>query len=76
MNAGTDRVGRAQEVAYRVMTALGGDRLGFEEALRARFAPDREGFERRIAPWPHDVRQYVSSRAEEAFNGSRETVVA
>jgi hypothetical protein len=69
--AGTDRVRHAQEVAFRAMTALAGDRPGFEEALRALFAADSEGFDRRIADWPSDIRQYVASLAEEAFRGSR-----
>lgn len=49
----------AQERAYRVMSALAGDRPGYEEALRALFAGDRERLEREVAEWPEDVREYT-----------------
>ena len=50
---------QAQERAYRVMSALGGDRPGYEEALRALFAGDRERLESHIANWPADIRAYA-----------------
>lgn len=49
----------AQERAHRVMTALAGDRLGYEEALRALYAGDRARLEAETAAWPEDVRAYV-----------------
>lgn len=49
----------AQERAYRVMSALAGDRPGYEEALRALFAGDRARLEAQIADWPVDVRAYT-----------------
>jgi hypothetical protein len=49
----------AQERAYRVMSALAGDRPGYEEALRALFAGDRERLEAQIAHWPADIRDYT-----------------
>ena len=49
----------AQERAYRVMSALAGDRPGYEEALRALFAGDRERLEAQIAQWPADIRDYT-----------------
>jgi hypothetical protein len=49
----------AQERAYRVMSALAGDRPGYEEALRALFAGDRVRLEAQIADWPKDVRDYT-----------------
>ena len=49
----------AQERAYRVMSALAGDRSGYEEALRALFAGDRERLELEVAAWPEDVRTYA-----------------
>ena len=48
-----------QEAVSRVLTALAGDRPGYEEASRALFAGDREGFLARIADWPSEVRQYL-----------------
>jgi hypothetical protein len=49
----------AQERAYRVMSALAGDRPGYEEALRALFAGDRARLEAQISTWPADVRDYT-----------------
>jgi hypothetical protein len=49
----------AQERAYRVMSALAGDRPGYEEALRALFAGDRARLEAQIANWPADIREYT-----------------
>jgi len=53
----------AQEAAYRVMTALAGDRPGFEEALRALFADDRRRFAEQISGWPADIGAYVTRLA-------------
>jgi hypothetical protein len=49
----------AQERAYRVMSALAGDRPGYEEALRALFAGDRARLENQISNWPTDIRNYT-----------------
>lgn len=49
----------AQERAYRVMSALAGDRPGYEEAIRALFAGDRARLEAEIADWPADIREYT-----------------
>lgn len=49
----------AREASYRFMAAMGGDLPGFEEAARALFASDAEGFARQIAPWPGDLRAYA-----------------
>lgn len=46
----------ASENAYKFMQAIAGDLPGYEEALRALFARNREGFETQIASWPEDVR--------------------
>ena len=61
------RARAAQEAAYRFMTAMAGDRPGYEEATRALFANDRAGFERHIAAWPEDVRAYTAKLAEAAL---------
>ena len=68
-SVGRDRVRRAQEVAYRVMTALAGDRAGFEDALRALFARDGAAFDRHVASWPADVRDYARQLAAPALAG-------
>jgi len=60
---------RARDVVYRFMSAMAGDRPGYEEALRALFRGDRDGFNRRIAGWPPDVREHVVRLSAEAFGG-------
>jgi len=67
-SVGRDRVRRAQEVSYRVMTALAGDLPGFEDALRALFARDGAAFERHVAAWPDDVRDYARRLAQPALD--------
>lgn len=66
-NAQADRVRRAQEVAYRFMSAMAGDLPGFEEATRALFAGDRPKLERETEAWPAEVRDYVLELATGAF---------
>jgi len=66
-NAGKDRVRLARESSYRFMSAMAGDRPGFEEATRALFAGDRVRFEEQIARWPADVRDHALRLAAAAF---------
>lgn len=66
-SVGRDRVRRAQEVAYRFMSALAGDRPGFEEAIRALFAADAARFDAETRAWPADVRAYARTLAAPAL---------
>jgi hypothetical protein len=77
--ASKDRDGRerrrlAQEAAYRVMSALAGDRVGFEEAARALFAGNAPKFAEIIENWPSDVRDYTLTLAADAFRGAVQTL--
>ena len=56
-----------QERAYRFLSAMGGDRAGFEEATRALFAGDSLKFEAEIAAWPDDVRDHATMLAADAW---------
>jgi hypothetical protein len=62
-----ERIRKAQEVSYRFLTVMAGDRPGFEEATRALFAGDRERFTALIAPWPADIRDHAGALAAGAF---------
>jgi uncharacterized protein len=62
-----DRRRRAQQAAYRFMSAVAGDEPGYEEACRALFAGDAARFDAEIRPWPEDLRAYARSLAEAAF---------
>lgn len=61
---GPDRVRRSREAAYRFMTAVAGDRPGYEEATRMLFAGDWAAFDVAIDAWPSDVRDYARRLAE------------
>ncbi|MEZ5417811.1 MAG: DUF2239 family protein [Vicinamibacterales bacterium] len=67
-SVGRDRVRRAQEVAYRVTTALAGNLPGFEEAIRGLFARNGAAFHRNSAGWPDDVREYTRALAAPVFD--------
>ncbi|MBN2841264.1 MAG: DUF2239 family protein [Coriobacteriia bacterium] len=62
-----DRIRRSQEAAYRFMTSMAGDQPGYEEAIRALYARDRDTFEAHTATWPRDVAAYSHALAAEAF---------
>ena len=47
------------EAAYRFMSAMAGDRPGFEEASRALFAGDRRRLVEHSRSWPKDIRAQV-----------------
>lgn len=55
-----DRQRAARDAAYHFMSAMAGDRPGFEEASRALFADDRRRFEDLIAGWPADIRDHIT----------------
>ena len=54
-----ERMRLARDAAYRFMTAMAGDRPGYEEAIRALFAGDRVRLEGLIAGWPGDLRDHA-----------------
>ncbi len=51
--------GEKRDAAYRFLTHMGGDRPGYEEALRALYRGEEERFRTLIAPWPQAIRDYV-----------------
>lgn len=58
---------RAQERAYRFLTAIAGNLPGYEEALRALFGHDAARFAEAMAGWPPDLRDHARRLAEGAF---------
>ena len=68
-HAAKDRRRRAQESAYRFLSAMAGNEPGFEEATRALFAGKREQFGERVEPWPIDIREHAKKVAGLAFEG-------
>lgn len=62
-----DRRRRAQESAYRFLTAMLGDHAGYEEATRALFAGDATRFAECASAWPKDLREHAVQLANAAF---------
>ena len=50
-----------RDAVYRFLTAMGGDRPGYEEALRALYRDETDRFRALIADWPEDVRRYAEA---------------
>jgi hypothetical protein len=65
-----DRIRQAREVAYRFMSATGGNAPHFEEITRALFASDRARFDALLGAWPADLRDYLQQLAGDAFEGT------
>jgi hypothetical protein len=68
-NQGRDRRRRAQEAAYRFLSAMAGNAPGFEEAIRALFGGSKDRFNEIVEPWPVDVRDHAKKLAAVAFEG-------
>jgi hypothetical protein len=62
-NAEADAARSRRDGAYRAMSALAGDRPGFETASRALFAADAEAFRTAAAAWPADLAAYLTELA-------------
>jgi uncharacterized protein len=69
VNADRDRQRISREAAYRFMSVMAGNEPGFEEATRALFAGDANGFRERTKKWPADVRGHSRRMAMAGFEG-------
>ena len=56
------RMRQATAAVGRVLSAMGGNLPGYEEASRALYAGDRARFEELIRGWPKDLQGYLLSR--------------
>jgi len=68
---GPDRARKAKDATYRFMTAVAGDKPGYEEATRMLFAGDWTAFDTAVEGWPADVREAVRGMAEGAWRNGR-----
>ena len=66
-DGGRSRVRQAQEAAYAFISAMAGNREGFEEASRALFAGDAAGFTAHSRSWPDDIRSHAENLAADAL---------
>lgn len=64
---GEAKIRVAREAANRFMTAMAGDRPGYEEATRALFAGDQARFDAETEAWPVDIRDHSRRLAIPAF---------
>ncbi len=63
---GEERARKIRSALNNVLTALGGNLPGYEEATRALFAGHTALFEHCVAGWPTDLHDYVVARARAA----------
>ena len=66
-NVQKDQVRQAREAAYRFMSAMAGDLVGFEEATRALFGGDVRKFKSLIRAWPADVAKHLKLLTTSVF---------
>jgi hypothetical protein len=57
-----------RDCLYRFITALVGNAPGYEEAIRALYAGQREEFIAHIEAWPADIRSRLEEMAAAAFD--------
>ncbi len=69
---GRQRARALRDAASRFLTAMAGDREGFEEASRALFAGEAQRFERLVRGWPADVRKHALRWVREAARLERD----
>ena len=65
-DGGRSRERAAQAAAYTFLAAIAGDLAGYEEAIRALFASDRDRFGELTLGWPPDIRSYAQAILAEA----------
>jgi uncharacterized protein len=70
VKASADKVSprAAMDAAYHFLTAMAGDRPGYEAAIRALYAGDRAAFEAAAEGWPGAIRAHGLALAEPAFS--------
>ncbi len=61
------QVRATRDCLYRFMTVLVGNAPGYEEAIRALYAGERDGFFAHTEAWPPDVRAKLEEMAADAF---------
>jgi hypothetical protein len=71
----TERRRAAVDATYRFLLAIAGDAPGYEDALRALFAGDRETFSARMAEWPSDVRTHALALLDTAEPAANDVAV-
>jgi len=55
--------GAGRDAAYAFLTAIAGDRPGYETAIRALYAEGGKGFAAALDGWPDDIRAHARALA-------------
>ena len=63
-----NHIKQAQERTYKFMSAIAGDFVGYEEAIRALYKRDENNFLIQIQGWPNDVKNHAVEMAGPAFD--------
>ncbi|RJF90557.1 DUF2239 family protein [Sphingomonas cavernae] len=58
----------ARDATYHFLSAIAGDKPGFEEAIRALYAGDEARFNVLVGDWPVGIRDHARSLAEGAWS--------
>jgi|SaaInlV_200m_DNA_6_1039755.scaffolds.fasta_scaffold02594_5 hypothetical protein len=66
--AADEMIRQSQDSANRFMYAMAGDLPGFEEAVRALYAKDKQVFDQETQAWPLDIRDCSRRYAEAALS--------
>ncbi len=64
---GGDSIKKKQEIAYRFLSAMAGNEIGFEDAIRALFGNDQQNFDQALKSWPADVAAHAQKLARDVF---------
>lgn len=67
LTSNEENIRGAREALYRFMTAMAGNAVGYEEAIRALFAGDAARFSSLTTAWATDVRDHLWRWAPAAF---------
>lgn len=66
-NKDVDAIRLSQESTNRFMSAIAGDFIGYEDALRALYAREEKTFKNYISEWPKDIREQIMKFAAGVF---------
>lgn len=67
-NSGVDKIRVAQDSTNRFIYAIAGNLSNFEEAVRALYGNDAEGFAECIKLWPADIRRCTKHYSDHAWD--------
>lgn len=67
-NKDVDAIRLSQEATTRFMSAMAGDLVGYEDALRALYTREEKTFKSYLSAWPKDIREQIMKYATDVFH--------